>query len=240
MEKQNKTQSRAQLKEADLRCYSICGPGPVNLGGELTVRHSALFVADDAHSCCYSLWQQLQQTTDKTSMNKNIFSFTALLMQPLGSFFPTLTFESLGSLKSGRISLFITRILLKTRVFADQAIWCFFLLNQVLFMFAKIYKHLYFPRQNLHNEVMQQYRPLAQYVNKKLMFMEQPYVFSPGLDLPLCFSKHWNCSVTWLQELLTHGFGSVKTETTWYIQNKKKESYYVHNKNKKSNTFINM
>lgn len=59
MEKQNKTKQnqtqRAQLKEADLRCYSICGPGPVNLGGELTVRHSALFVADDAHSCCYSL-----------------------------------------------------------------------------------------------------------------------------------------------------------------------------------------
>lgn len=25
----------------------MCGPGPVNLGGELTVRHSALLVVDD-------------------------------------------------------------------------------------------------------------------------------------------------------------------------------------------------
>lgn len=35
----------------------MCGPGPVNLGGELTVRHSALpvVVVDDAHSCCYNL-----------------------------------------------------------------------------------------------------------------------------------------------------------------------------------------
>lgn len=123
-------------------------------------------------------------------MNKNIFSSTALLMQPLGSFFPTLAFESLGSLKSGRISLFITRILLETRVFADQAIWCFFPLNQILFIFARIYKHLYFLRQNLHNGVMQQYCPIAQYVNKDQLFMEQPHVFSPGLDLTLCFSKH--------------------------------------------------
>lgn len=36
-------------------CDALCGPGPVNLGGELTVRHSALLVVDDAHSCCYNL-----------------------------------------------------------------------------------------------------------------------------------------------------------------------------------------
>lgn len=35
-------------------CDVLCGPGPVNLGGELTVRHSALLVVDDAHSCCYN------------------------------------------------------------------------------------------------------------------------------------------------------------------------------------------
>lgn len=38
-----------------MRYYCMFGPGPVNLGGELTVRHSALLVVDDAHSCCYNL-----------------------------------------------------------------------------------------------------------------------------------------------------------------------------------------
>lgn len=47
-----------------------CGPGPVNLGGELTVRHSALLVVDDAHSCCYNLREHLLQTTDNNIDDK--------------------------------------------------------------------------------------------------------------------------------------------------------------------------
>lgn len=57
----------------------MCGPGPVNLGGELTVRHSALLVVDDAHSCCYNLWWQIPQNNrqKKTSMTCHIFSSPA-------------------------------------------------------------------------------------------------------------------------------------------------------------------
>ena len=59
------------------------GPGPVNLGGELTVRHSALLVVDDAHSCCYNLWRATSycKTTDKTSMTKHIFSSSTVLFR---------------------------------------------------------------------------------------------------------------------------------------------------------------
>lgn len=46
--RQQRVKDEVQQKEA-------CGPGPVNLGGELTVRHSALLVVDDTHSCCYNL-----------------------------------------------------------------------------------------------------------------------------------------------------------------------------------------
>lgn len=45
---------------------TVCGLGPVNLGGELIVRHSALLVVVDAHSCCY--------INRLTTITKHIFS----------------------------------------------------------------------------------------------------------------------------------------------------------------------
>lgn len=100
-------------------------------------------VDNDAHSCCYNLWWQLVQATDKTSMTKHgffFFFYCSISTQPPPSQRPhsrLWIFGSFGSVVSGRTSVFSTRVLLKTQVLADGAIWCFFISSKVLFQFQK-------------------------------------------------------------------------------------------------------
>lgn len=55
LETESRDYGRQKLNVTDNSMRRKCGPGPVNLGGELTVRHSALLVVDDTHSRCYNL-----------------------------------------------------------------------------------------------------------------------------------------------------------------------------------------
>lgn len=88
----------------------ICVPGPVNLGGELTVRHSALLVVDDAHSCCYNLWWQLLRTTDDTIKDEAhflvLYSSISMHLPPSSGSFESLDRSALPD--SGRTSLFLS------------------------------------------------------------------------------------------------------------------------------------
>lgn len=96
----------------------MCGPGPVNLGGELTVRHSALLVVDDhAATTSDDSYSQRQTKHGWQSTFSPLLLFYPRPPPLLCNNTPNPAFESLdlfGSLESGRKSLFSTKILLKS------------------------------------------------------------------------------------------------------------------------------
>lgn len=113
---------------------AMCGPGPVNLGGILTVRHSALRVVY-AHSCCFEP-QMTCIANRQTSAMMCRFSSSAVVYPCIPStvMSPVGTFESLdhfGSLECGRASLFSNGILTTTQVFTNRTNWCLWLFGQV-------------------------------------------------------------------------------------------------------------
>lgn len=149
-----------------------CGPGPVNLGGELTVRHSALLVVDDAHSCCYNLREHLLQTTDNNIDDKAcclLFFYCSMLMH---SFQFKCSCSRLWIFGSFSIpSTCRTSLLAPDELLTDQVLLP---LHSNLYN-IKEYTHpnigkVYLSGQNLHKTATQQYWTHAQYVNKSCLW----------------------------------------------------------------------
>lgn len=79
---------RVKIRHMEPIFDAMCGPGPVNLGDELTVRHSAL-CAVNAHLCCYKFRWQLLRTTDISDKALLLSFYCCISMHPLQCNVPT-------------------------------------------------------------------------------------------------------------------------------------------------------